>query len=548
MYGGNSTPVIGSMSLDVGATIDGAPGAAGAELMDARTAIESMLKDDDRKHSTQVHAWEGAIDKTWDNLEEDSTGRLRVSTLEATRARKHRLDEQYEGTKEASGAVVEKGLIRSMILVVDKSVAMVDDENGRKSPLNPYGYMAVRDQLEQFIKLYFDQNPVSQMGVVVAHAGKAERVSDLSSNQDKQIMSLVKSEGEGGPFSLLNSLMVAGQKLIAASTHGTREVLVVQAALSSVDPSDIFHAITLLRSKGVRVSIIGLNAEVYVCKLAAERTGGRYTIVQNLSHLTQVLQSHVRPSSVPKSSKLASANPTRKWIRVGFPRKTMKETPSFCACHDKLSYEGYYCPRCKSKVCEMPSECPVCQLSLASSSHLARSYHHMFMPPAFTTVDIHAGASSSSPDMSMSSSSTLTSSASSSSTPSSSSSASSSPSSSTTVRSCASCLCSIDLDDSVASRCPVCLSLFCLDCDEFIHVRYAIGNVTMRFINVTFSFFVLFLARQFTLTLLHTFLFLLTCFSFFFFFSLPPLSLHTCPGCTSVSAQAQAMRMEQLKR
>lgn len=34
--------------------------------------------------------------------------------------------------------------------------------------------------------------------------------------------------------------------------------------------------------------------------------------------------------------------------------------------------------RCKARVAELPSECHVCNLTLISSPHLARSYHHLF--------------------------------------------------------------------------------------------------------------------------------------------------------------------------
>ena len=36
------------------------------------------------------------------------------------------------------------------------------------------------------------------------------------------------------------------------------------------------------------------------------------------------------------------------------------------------------CPRCSAVVCDIPADCPVCGLTLVSSPHLARSYHHLF--------------------------------------------------------------------------------------------------------------------------------------------------------------------------
>lgn len=51
--------------------------------------------------------------------------------------------------------------------------------------------------------------------------------------------------------------------------------------------------------------------------------------------------------------------------------------------HDKPNASGYVCPRCKSKVCNLPIDCKVCGLKLISSPHIARSYHHLFPVPAF---------------------------------------------------------------------------------------------------------------------------------------------------------------------
>lgn len=55
-----------------------------------------------------------------------------------------------------------------------------------------------------------------------------------------------------------------------------------------------------------------------------------------------------------------------------------KDAISMCACHNKPCREGYLCTRCSTKVCRLPAECPACGLTLILSTHLARSYHHLF--------------------------------------------------------------------------------------------------------------------------------------------------------------------------
>jgi transcription factor Ssl1 len=42
--------------------------------------------------------------------------------------------------------------------------------------------------------------------------------------------------------------------------------------------------------------------------------------------------------------------------------------------------------RCKGRVVELPCSCHICGLTLVSSPHLARSFHHLFPVHAFAEV------------------------------------------------------------------------------------------------------------------------------------------------------------------
>ena len=67
-------------------------------------------------------------------------------------------------------------------------------------------------------------------------------------------------------------------------------------------------------------------------------------------------------------------------LMMGFPSRTLAPggSMSYCACHNKPFREGYLCTRCGARVCRLPAECPGCGLTLILSTHLARSYHHLF--------------------------------------------------------------------------------------------------------------------------------------------------------------------------
>jgi len=347
------------------------------EDVDPTEVVRSVLDEDERKHRVEVHAWEGAIEKTWDKLRLDEFGKLQHDELLTSYERKRKLDGQT-ATADDRTQVYERGLVRNLALVVDMSESMVDEEGGAgKTTTNPYGLVHVKDAIETFIREFFAQNPVSQLGVIFAHDGKAQRISDISSNPEEHVIKFREASSHRGVFSLQNAIMVAGQRLVAVAPQGNKEILVVTASLSTIDPGDIFESIALLASKEIRCSVVGFNAEVYIYKFLAEKTRGTYRVVQSARDLELQLQAHVPPPALPK---LGATTRTRKWLQMGFPDKIQGTSPTPCACHGILSYVGYMCPRCGAKSCTVPSTCSVCQLMLAYSSSLARSYHHLFPP------------------------------------------------------------------------------------------------------------------------------------------------------------------------
>lgn len=73
-------------------------------------------------------------------------------------------------------------------------------------------------------------------------------------------------------------------------------------------------------------------------------------------------------------------------LMMGFPSRVTDSKPSLCACHSRPTMGGYLCSRCSSKVCSLPTTCPACSLTLILSTHLARSYHHLFPLQNWKTV------------------------------------------------------------------------------------------------------------------------------------------------------------------
>jgi transcription initiation factor TFIIH subunit 2 len=107
----------------------------------------------------------------------------------------------------------------------------------------------------------------------------------------------------------------------------------------------------------------------------------------NEGHFKDLLFELVPPPAqralAPQKSKTAggagTANLAADLMMMGFPTRLPDASPpSLCVCHSELKSEGFLCPRCMSKVCDVPTDCDICGLMLVSAPHLARSYHHLF--------------------------------------------------------------------------------------------------------------------------------------------------------------------------
>ena len=248
--------------------------------------------------------------------------------------------------------------------------------------LRPTRHLLTIRYASEFVTEYFEQNPISQLGIIGMRDGLAVRISDMSGNPTEHttnLKALASKDPLGNP-SLQNALEMARAALYHAPSHGTREILIVYGALLSSDPGDIHETIANLVQDRIRVSVIGLAAAVYVCKeLCKETNGGHdeghYSVALNEQHFRELFMALTTPPATRAKKESQSS-----LLMMGFPSRTSGagKTMSFCACHSKLTSGGYLCSRCDSKVCSLPAECPACGLTLILSTHLARSYHHLF--------------------------------------------------------------------------------------------------------------------------------------------------------------------------
>ncbi|CDK29017.1 unnamed protein product [Kuraishia capsulata CBS 1993] len=323
------------------------------------------------------YSWEDEYRRSWDIVQEDESGSIESIVSGLVEAHKKRLLKNV--------TPFQRGIIRTLVLVLDFSKVMSEKD------LRPSRASLMLSYAIDFINEFFDQNPISQIGVVIMRNGLAQLVSEVSGNPFDHIEALNKLkrvEPQGDP-SLQNALEMSRGLLMNTPTHSTREVLIVFGALFTSDPGDIQKTITHLQKTAIRVRIIGLTAHVQICNEICEKTNfgdskNSYWVILNEKHFKELFMDAVIPLAVAKST-------TEKFtlVKMGFPSRVANfGTPTFCSCHSKLIYGGYICPSCKANICLLPTICPCCNLMLILSTHLARSYHHLFPLKLFSEIPV----------------------------------------------------------------------------------------------------------------------------------------------------------------
>ncbi|XP_072387488.1 general transcription factor IIH subunit 2 isoform X1 [Diabrotica undecimpunctata] len=376
-----------------------------------------MGDDEDGKE----YRWETGYEKTWEAIKEDDEGFLQASVADIVQRAKRKRQALKHGSQKL-------GMMRHLFLLLDCSEAMASQD------LKPTRLICTLKLLEIFLEEFFDQNPISQLGIILMQNKRAERISELAGNCRKHIKmlsNLNRTSLQGEP-SLQNGLEMALSSLKLLPSHASREILVIMGSLTTCDPGDITKSIENLKLEGVRCSVIGLAAEVHVCRQLANQTNGIYNVILDDNHFKDLLLQQVDPP--PAALCLESS-----LIKMGFPHQLNNEGSdeplTMCMCHvdsiedgSKLTTGGYYCPQCFSKYCELPVECRACGLTLVSAPHLARSYHHLFPAANYIEVDFANQA---------------------------------------TI--CAACQRSFGETDKQVYSCPNCKRIFCIDCDIFVH-------------------------------------------------------------------------------
>ncbi|KAK4606979.1 hypothetical protein RGQ29_000974 [Quercus rubra] len=323
---------------------------------------ETEEDDDDEGSEGDLDAWERtyADERSWESLQEDESGLLRPMDNKTLYHAQYRRRIRSLSSQ-ATTSRIQKGLIRYLYIVVDLSRAAAEMD------YRPSRMAVVAKHVEAFIREFFDQNPLSQLGLVTIKDGIAHCLTDLGGSPESHVKALMGKLECSGESSLQNALDLVHGYLNQVPSYGHREVLILYSALSTCDPGDILETIQKCKKSKMRCSVIGLSAEIFICKHLCQETGGSYSVAMDESHFKELILEHAPPP--PAIAEFAIAN----LIKMGFPQRAAESSIAICSCHKEAKVGGgYTCPRCKARVCELPTECRICGLTLISSPHLAR--------------------------------------------------------------------------------------------------------------------------------------------------------------------------------
>ncbi|EKM54147.1 uncharacterized protein PHACADRAFT_185111 [Phanerochaete carnosa HHB-10118-sp] len=331
------------------------------------------------KVKEQPYAWEASYTRTWETVQEDEAGSLHTAVRDLiAKGRRRRLL--------APAEAVRRTIIRHLILVLDLSSSMMDRD------MRPTRFDLMLQYAREFIAEWFDQNPLGQIGIVGMRGGIGERIGEMSGNPQDVLRSIAerhKLEPVGEP-SLQNAIEMARSSMSHLPTNSSREITIIFGSLTTCDPGNIHDTLDECVKDKIRISLVALAAEMKICRELCVKTGGQFGVALNEGHFKDLLFELIPPPAqraLTRANGPGAANPAADLIMMGFPtRLPVTSQPSLCVCHGELKSEGFLCPRCLAKVCDVPTDCDICGLMIVSSPHLARSYHHLFPVKPYTPI------------------------------------------------------------------------------------------------------------------------------------------------------------------
>lgn len=126
------------------------------------------------------YRWETGYEKTWEEIREDEGGLIAGSINDIIQKAKRK---RQEIKKTGSNRL---GMMRHLYIMLDCCEAMGIPD------LKPSRFLNTLRMLQLFIEEFFDQNPISQLGIILLKNKRAEKISELAGNYKNHVKLLQK--------------------------------------------------------------------------------------------------------------------------------------------------------------------------------------------------------------------------------------------------------------------------------------------------------------------------------------------------------------------
>lgn len=295
-------------------------------------------------------AWEEAYRRTW---EESKAAAKTVENKDIT-ARK-----DYKPFR--------RGLIRHLHVIIDQSEKIDGD-----GYIPSFRYNIIQ-ALDAFIPQFYQENPVSVLTIMSACDSGVRKCAVVDSSfSTKSFLSKLGS----GYFSLQRALEASIAHLEKSSY--LREILVITPSISIRDSSNLQSVFEQLKTLNIKTHCINLCGEMRVLQSMSMITNGIHYVPTNCDHFKLILAELCIPKRISTSQRVSL-------LRLGFPDVVSEWT--LCACHLDITENGYICVKCSTKVCSLPTRCPMCDTLLVSLVNLYKSMYHQYPLDEFSKND-----------------------------------------------------------------------------------------------------------------------------------------------------------------
>lgn len=256
----------------------------------------------------------------------------------------------------------KKSIIRHLLVAIDNSAAI------EKADYVPTIRSLLVDALPKFVEKFKLLNPLSVINFMTVRNSFDKFVKEFSPT----LLNMIGS----GDFSLLNCLR-SGIELLKDSTY-TRELLIITSSINTKDSSSIDTIIKDIKKYSIKVSIISICGEITIFKRIASLTRGLYYVPLNFNDFECVLYRFSEP--------LDSPDATSSLVPIGFP--SIPNNSGICSCHLKFGTSKFNCPSCSTLFCDLPAQCPICELHLVAPMSISQSYYHQYqMNPLLASTE-----------------------------------------------------------------------------------------------------------------------------------------------------------------